>query len=147
MKVRTWVTVGATAVLGATGAVLLPVAASAHSVNHTLKFVSVTQKQVNVAKLATAESDKDVNAQGKTIGFDLRYIMFSSTTSGVKADVTLDVNGGFLYGTLQLSPSGPVIHGKVTGGTGAFKGATGTIAAKVLNSAGTRTAVTVTYHT
>ena len=34
----------------------------------------------------------------------------------------------------------------VTGGTGAFKGATGTITAKALNKAGTRTAVTITYH-
>ena len=85
--------------------------------------------------------------KGKTIGFDLLYIASNPKTSGVNADVTLDVNGGFLYGTLQLSPSGPVIHGKVTGGTRAFKGATGTISVKILNSAGTRTAVTITYHT
>jgi hypothetical protein len=43
--------------------------------------------------------------------------------------------------------SGAVSNGKVTGGTGAFKGATGTITAKNLNKAGTRTAVKVTYRT
>ena len=38
-------------------------------------------------------------------------------------------------------------NGKVTGGTGAFAGAKGTIKAKALNASGTRTAVTVTYST
>ena len=43
--------------------------------------------------------------------------------------------------------NGPVTHGTVTGGTGAFKGATGTITAKALDQTGTRIAVTITYHT
>jgi hypothetical protein len=41
----------------------------------------------------------------------------------------------------------PVIRGRVTGGTGAFRGAAGSITAKNLNKAGTRTAVTIKYHT
>jgi len=45
-----------------------------------------------------------------------------------------------LVGPAGRSPAG-------TGGTGAFKGAKGTIRAKNLNKAGTRTAVTVKYHT
>jgi hypothetical protein len=147
MKARTLAAIGAAALIGATGAVMLPVAASARTVNHTLKFVSVRQQEVSVAKTETAQSDKDVNAKGKVIGFDMLYIVSSEQTDAVNANVTLDVKGGFLYGTLQLSPSGPVIHGKVTGGTGAFKGAAGTISAKVLNASGSRTAVSVTYHT
>jgi hypothetical protein len=38
-------------------------------------------------------------------------------------------------------------RGTVTGGTGSYQGAAGAILAKNLNSAGTRTAVTITYHT
>ena len=54
--------------------------------------------------------------------------------------------GGFVYGTLTVNfKTGAITNGKVTGGTGAFAGATGTIKAKNLNKAGTRTAVTVTY--
>jgi hypothetical protein len=147
MQIRTLVAVGAAAVLAAAGAVLVPIAASAHVVSHTLKFTSEQQNHVNVSKTAEAESDKDVNANRKTIGFDMLYITSNPKTDSVNANVTVDVNGGFLYGTMVLSPSGPTIHGKVTGGTGAFKGATGTISAKVLNAAGTKTAVTVTYHT
>jgi len=42
---------------------------------------------------------------------------------------------------------GPVTRGKVTGGTGTFRGASGTITAKTLDKNGTKTAVTITYHT
>jgi hypothetical protein len=52
--------------------------------------------------------------------------------------------GGFLYGTFTISlKTGAISNGKVTGGTGAFAGATGTIKAKDLSS--TKTAVTITY--
>jgi hypothetical protein len=51
-----------------------------------------------------------------------------------------------VYGVANASSS-PVIHGTVTGGTGAFRGAAGTILAKNLNNAGTKTSVTITYHT
>jgi hypothetical protein len=39
-----------------------------------------------------------------------------------------------------------VAHGTLTGGTGTFAGATGTITA-TSNQAGNKTAVTITYHT
>ena len=65
-------------------------------------------------------------------------------TGKVAAGVTVDTAGGFLYGVLQVS-SGPVIHGTVTGGTGAFAGAAGTITAT--QKTATRTAVTITYRT
>jgi len=39
----------------------------------------------------------------------------------------------------------PVTHGTVTGGTGAFAGATGTITAKSISA--TKTTVTITCHT
>jgi hypothetical protein len=39
-------------------------------------------------------------------------------------------NGGLLYGTLTLTRNGALARGPVTGGTGTFKGATGTATAK-----------------
>ena len=61
-------------------------------------------------------------------------------------NVTVDTSGGFLYGTGTINiKTGVFSNGKVTGGTGSFAGATGTITAKNLNPAGTRTAVTITY--
>jgi hypothetical protein len=50
-----------------------------------------------------------------------------------------------VYGVANASAN-PVIHGTVIGGTGIFKGAAGTILAKNLNNAGTKTAVIITYH-
>jgi hypothetical protein len=144
MKLRTSLAaIGAAAVLGTTGALTLPAMASAHSGTQTLKFVSVTKKSIMLTKTSGAQQDTDVNAAGKTVGFDMLYFVAASATTGA-VNVTVDTTGGFLYGTLTLK-TGVLTNGKVTGGTGAFAGATGTIKAKNLNKAGTRTAVTITY--
>jgi hypothetical protein len=87
--------------------------------------------------------ETDVNAAGKTIGFDVLYFAAVSATSA-NINVTFDTTGGLLYGTANVSiKTNKVTNGKVTGGTGAFAGATGTITAK---SAGkNREAITITY--
>jgi hypothetical protein len=145
MKVRTSIAaVGAAAVLGGAGAFLVPAAASAHSVTHTLRFTAVTQKSASFSKASAGQAEKDVNRAGKIIGFDVIYLAFNPKTHTPSGGVTLDTNGGFLYGTLKFT-NGPVTHGRVTGGTGRFKGATGTITGQGLNKSGTRTAVTITY--
>jgi hypothetical protein len=75
------------------------------------------------------------------------YLAFTSSTSAT-ANVTADLTGGFLYGAFKVNlKTGAITNGKVTGGTGAFKGATGTIKAVAVNKAGTKHAVTVTYRT
>jgi hypothetical protein len=146
MKLRTSLAAtGAALVLGTTGALALPAAASAHSSTQTLKFISVTSKSVMLTKSSGAEQDTDVNTAGKTVGFDMLYFMATSATTGA-VNITVDTTGGFLYGTATANlKTGAITNGKVTGGTGAFAGATGTIKAKNLNKAGTRTAVTITY--
>ena len=147
MKVRTTIAaIGATALVG-TGAFMLPALASASSTTHTLKFISVTKNSVMFTKATGGSQDTDVNAKGKTIGYDDIYFSATSATRA-NVNVALDTSGGFLYGTLTVNlKTGAITNGKVTGGTGSFKGATGTITAKNLNKAGTRTAVTVKYHT
>ena len=148
MKIRTSiVAAGAAVVLGTTGALVLPAVASAHSTTHTLKFISVTKQSIMFTKATGGQQDTDVNAAGKTVGFDMLYFKSVSATTG-NVNVTVDTTGGFLYGTLTVNfKTGAISNGKVTGGTGSFAGATGTIKAKNLNPAGTRTAVTITYST
>jgi hypothetical protein len=142
MKVRTSIAaVGAAALLG-TGAFVLPAAASTVGATHKLTFISVTKKMALLSQTAAGQSDWDVNKAGKIVGFDEIYAVLNPKTHTASGDVTVDTDGGFLYGTLALSSS-PVTHGKVTGGTGIFKGATGTITGRSLS--GTRTAVTITY--
>jgi hypothetical protein len=143
MKLRTsLVAAGAAVVLGTTGALVLPAIASANSATHTLKFISVHKASVNFGKAAAGNQGTDVNAAGKTVGFDMLYLAFTSSGSAT-VNVTVDTNGGFLYGTFNITKSGTITNGKVTGGTGAFTGATGTIKVKTLSS--TKHAVTITY--
>ena len=145
MKIRaTIAAIGTAAALGLTGTVLLPAAAGAGTVTHTLTFTSVQKGVATFSANSSGSADLDINKAGKVIGFDMLNFTTNPATGKVAAGVTVDTAGGFLYGTLKLS-SGPVIHGTVTGGTGAFAGATGTITAT--NKTATRTAVTITYNT
>ena len=144
MKFRTSIiAAGAAVVLGTTGALVLPAVASAHAASTTIKFTSVQKGMVNFGKSAFGQQDTDVNATGKTIGFDELYLTAASATIG-SVNISAVLNGGVLYGTGTINFStGAFTNGKVTGGTGAFKGATGTITTKTISS--TKTAVTVTY--
>ena len=144
MKLRTSLAAAGTAVvLGTAGAVVLPAVASAHSVTHTLKFIAVQKASVNFTTATQGIQETDVNTANKPVGFDMLYITATSPTSGT-ANVTVDTNGGFLYGMFNVNPkTGVVSNGKVTGGTGAFIGATGTIKAMTISS--TKHAVTITY--
>jgi hypothetical protein len=134
---------GAAVVLGGTGALLLPAVASAHSTTTTLKFIAV-QKAVHSFSTGTAAiQETDTNTANKTVGFDMLYVTPTSSSSAA-VNATVDTSGGFLYGTFTLNlKTGAITNGKVTGGTGAFKGATGTIMVKMISS--TKHAVTITY--
>jgi hypothetical protein len=145
MKVRRSIAAAAAAaVLGMTGALLLPAVASAHSISHTLKLISVEVKSVTFTKTTFGVQDTDANTAGKTIGFDDLYVTITGRNSAT-ADVAFDFKGGFLYGTLTTSNGSTTFSGKVTGGTGAYKGAAGTITGKAIASK--KSAETITYTT
>ena len=146
MKLRTSLAAaGAAVVLGTTGAFVLPAVASAHATTHTLKFIAVQKAMVSFTTATVGTQETDINTAGKTVGFDMLYFAVTSASSAA-VNVTVDTKGGFLYGKMSFNlKTGAVTNGKVTGGTGAFVGATGTIKAKALNKTGTRHAVTITY--
>jgi hypothetical protein len=147
MKIRRSIVAAAVAIiLGGTGALVVPAVASAHSASHTLKFISKRVKTVAFAMPTAGFQDTDVNSIGKIIGFDEVNFLFTGATSG-RGRVAIDANGGFLYGEIATTNAAETFRGKVTGGTGKFKGATGTIKSKALNKAGTKQAVTITYST
>lgn len=146
MKRRTRISIAAMATAAAvssTGAFLLP-AASARTATHTLAFTSVQQATVQFSKTTGASEDKDVSKAGKVIGYDVLRFTFKPKTNTASIGVAVDLKGGFLYGVMRESGA-PVLHGTVTGGTGAFAGAKGTITARS-NKNGSRTAVTIRYH-
>ena len=144
MKLRTSLAAaGAVVVLGTTGAFALPAVASAHSTTHTLKFTDVEKATVGFTRATGGIQGTDVNATGKAIGFDMLYFAAASPSS-VAVNYTMDTKGGFLYCTFTFHPkTGTVTNGQVTGGTGAFAGATGTIKVKTISR--TKHAITITY--
>jgi hypothetical protein len=143
MKIRKpAMAVAAAAVLGTTGGLALPALASTHDTSHTLTFTSETVKSVGFTKTTDGSQDTDVNSTGKTIGFDVVYGAATGRTS-YTVNATVTTTGGLIYGTLTSTNSGKTFSGKVTGGTGAFTGATGTITTKAISS--TKTAVTIVY--
>jgi hypothetical protein len=146
MKLRTRISITAiatAAAVGTTGAVLLP-AASAKTITHTTTFTSLRQTNVTFSPTAGGEVDKDVNKAGKLVGWDLVRITIDPKTQKIAGGFTLMTKGGFLYGT--VSPANGTTHGKLTGGTGSFRGATGTILVKDLNKSGSKSAITITWH-
>ena len=143
MKIRRSIAAaGAAVVLGTTGALVLPAVAGAHVASTTLKFTAVTKASTKFTSSTNGLQETDVNSTGKTIGFDNVYIKITGPSSAT-ANVALDIKGGFLYGVVTTTDMGKTFHGKVTGGTGAFKGATGTITGKAISS--TKTAITIVY--
>ena len=141
MRIRRSITAAAAAaVISGTGALVLPAVASAHSASTTLKFTAVTNKQVSFTSTTFGTQETAVNSTGKTIGFDDLYITVTGPSSAT-ANLALDIKGGFLYGVVTSTNMGKTFAGKVTGGTGAFKGATGTITGKAISS--TKHAVTI----
>ena len=60
------------------------------------------------------------------------------------ADVSLGLPGGFLYGHLTFNTKTGVVTGKITGGSGAYRGDTGTV--KGAPTSKSVDSVTVKYH-
>jgi hypothetical protein len=148
MKARTYLAAAGAATLLAAGAFVLPAAASTPRPSeagswHTLKFVSVTVRQLTFTKTNTAQQDTDVSYQGRIIGFDQLNLTYDPKTGTGTGTFTFDYDGGFLYGTLNLASAGAT--GTLTGGTGKFAGAAGTLTAVPLDKSGFRTAVTLKY--
>ena len=122
-----------------------PHAASSHAASHTMSFTAVTKASVGFSDASAGVQQTDVNKAGQTIGFDETYGTAISD-SAIDNDFVLDAKGGLLYGTYILNlATGKVTDGKVTGGTGAFRHASGTLAAKAVS--GHEYAITVTYCT
>jgi len=142
MRIRRSITAAAAAAaLGTAGALLAPAAASAHNATQTLTFTSVAKNFVSYSTTTLAEQDTDLSTAGKIIGFDEVTITLGTTTN--TADIVFALDGGLLDGTLTINRSAGTATGPVTGGTGSFAGAIGTITGTPLSKK--QEAITITY--
>ncbi len=140
--------IGAAVALAAGGSLaatslLSPAAASTHvaRTSHALEFTAVRGSQLRFGKRDFGEQGRAVQ-EGKEIGFYSLSLHFGHRSGS--GSFSLDLKGGHLYGTLHVT-NGPDSSGRITGGLGTFKGATGTLKAHNENRSGSRTDVTITY--
>lgn len=123
--------------------------ASAAPKSHTIIFVAHEMKDTQVGR-ADIQVERDTSSSGKAVGYDVTDCLFDLSTGAANCQVSVGRSGGFLYGRFHLAnvgpsgPSGP-INGTVTGGTGAYRGATGRFIATVQRNGTTR--VVLTYAT
>ena len=131
---------GSAAALATAGLLAGPaLASSASATQPPLRFTTHTITQHSVGKNGGVELDKDTHG-GKIVAYDM--IDFVSSNGG---DVSLGLPGGFLYGHLTFNTKTGATTGKVTGGSGRYKGDTGSIKGKPVGKSGSSN-VTVTYH-
>jgi hypothetical protein len=113
----------------------VPALAAPATTHHTLHFNAVHIASHHFSKTAYAELNKDIQA-GKVIATD------EIDWSGTAATAALALDHGFLYGQFAFI-SDTAFAGKVTGGTGAYRGDTGTITGHIVSA--NDVAVTVNY--
>jgi hypothetical protein len=129
MRARTYLAAAsATAAIAAASAAMPAFAAD--TAGHTLRFDAVQVARHAFGKTTAAVLDKDVQA-GKIIATD------GLDWSGRTATVALALSHGYLYGRFTINATTGAFAGKVTGGTGAYRGDTGTISGHAI-SAGRR---------
>jgi hypothetical protein len=135
------VTALAATAVAAGGMAVAVEAASAQTSSHTVHFTAVSLKSTQVMN-GFAQAEKDVQ-RGKIIGYDAVSCAFNTKTHKASCDGSFARGDGLLYVHATVGATGHG-SGKVTGGTRAYKGATGTITL----SPGARqnqTKITITY--
>jgi len=117
--------------------------AASGTTTHTLTFTSIQLTAHGVGKTSFVNTAKDVK-NGKFIGNNVVDGHFDNTTKTAVLSIAAAFKGGFIFAQADVNSHGVFSHGKVTGGTRAYKGITGTlditsVSAKTKN-------ITITYH-
>lgn len=119
--------------------------ADAAAVQHTMKFVAISDKEHRAGNNGFLATEIDRN-HGRFLGYDTISGLFSRQTGNVKIYVAVARHGGLLFGRLHnATPEGDSFVGQVTGGSGRFAGARGTVTARNAPHDDGRTYVIVHY--
>jgi hypothetical protein len=115
-------------------------AAAPHATATKLTYVATQSKMITYSR-TTGAANGTLTQSGKLTGFF--ELSFTFTKTSGTADLAADINGGLLYAALKLSATNNNASGPITGGTGKYAGAKGTVVAK---ATGKNThLVTITY--
>jgi hypothetical protein len=105
--------------------------ASTHSASTTIKFIATTTGQTTT-KTGFAETGKDTSG-GKLIGYYTLSCQAKSVSAFSCGGAGSSVKG-MIFFRFPLSTKSTTFSGTVTGGTGAYSGAKGTISGKTITS-------------
>ena len=124
------VTGGVAAAVAAATVAAGPALAAGGTKTVTQHFDAKSSSSVlTLSKTSEAFTDNDVQ-NGKKLGLDLLYCTETAASTS-DCHVVFAQNGGLLYATFSLADKTGVLKGAVTGGTGSFTHATGTLNGQV----------------
>jgi hypothetical protein len=131
----------AAAAVTAAGTAAVVDAAAASTTSHTIRLTAVALKTTQI-KNSFTQAEKDVQ-RGKVTGYDSVSCVIDNTIHKAVCDGSFARATGMLYVHATVGQAG---HGagKVTGGTRAYKGATGTITLAP-GTTQNRTKITITW--
>jgi hypothetical protein len=102
-------------------------AATPHATTTKLVYTATQQKPMVIYSRSTGAAHGTLTQSGKITGFF--ELSFKFTRTGGTGDLAADINGGLLYAVLKLAAHNNAA-GPITGGTGKYAGAKGTVVAK-----------------
>jgi hypothetical protein len=122
---------GALAIGGVGGAAAgLPTSGSAQV--HTLRFTAFQTANHNLGKNRFVSTDVE-RRKGKVVGYDAVSGSFNSGTGIFTVNGAIAHRRGLLYVSATETEAG-VLTGKITGGTGVYKGAKGTVEGQAITN-------------
>lgn len=126
VAVRAGLAAGAAATVVAAGiSVAAASTGSASTTSHTMRFVGTQLKDVQAGYTDIA-TDKNTS-KGKTVGYDVTSCVINIKTHVATCKVALARPQGILNGRAKVNVDTGKGSGTVTGGSGGFHGATGTM--------------------
>ena len=112
----------------------------------TLKFTDTTLKSVEVSDTVFLASGVDRN-KGKVIGYSTVRGELDEDDDSVEFTAAIALKGGLIYLTVTVEDGDDAATGEVTGGTGKYEDATGTVRVRDLDDGDDDVSVRITYRT
>ena len=128
---------------GAVSGAALVNSADASSVTHTMKFVAVSDRSHQAGRNGFMQTEID-RSHGHFVGYDVVSGMFDRQTQSAKIYVAVARKGGLLFLRVRTTSQTTYV-GRVTGGSGKFHGATGSLTAHNAPHNDNKTYVTIHY--
>ncbi len=133
---------GTTAIIG-TGAAI---AATTSSSAHTLRFTSTTTSTTQFGPRFVS-ADKDVKDR-HVIGNDVlsAEVTYTAKVHSIKGALAVALKGGEIYAAITGNPDTNKLSGHLSGGSGQYKGISGTISGKPVKGSNNEERLVIRYH-